>query len=150
MIRRMDLHARRKSEGIAAMAVVVLSIGIALYGLYLVVVGTEWTIVEAVPLGDSPGVGASRYLPAIQGLLPLVGGAMVVVGVAVNRPLLAWVGTVVVAVFSALFLFGVGGILIPFAAALLALLAVLTLLHHRRRVDDRRGARRSMTRRPTP
>ena len=137
----MDLHGRRTSERIAAVGVVALSAGIALYGLYLVVVGIEWTIVQAVPLGDPPGARASRYLPAYQGLVPLIGGGVVVLGVTAHRALLAWIGTMVLAAFSVLFLFGVGGILIPFAAALVALLAVLTWLRSGRTIGDRPAAR---------
>jgi len=64
-----------------------------------------------------------------------------VLGVTVHRALLAWIGTMVLAAFSVLFLFGVGGILIPFAAALVALLAVLTWLRSGRTISDRPAAR---------
>jgi hypothetical protein len=132
----MDLPAHRRNERITVMGVALLAAGIALYGLYLVVVGVEWTIVREVPLGDPPGARTSQYLPAYQGLVPLIAGALVVLGVTVHQPLLAWAGAMVVAVFSVLFLFGVGGILIPFAAALLVLLAVMTWLHFGRTVRD--------------
>jgi hypothetical protein len=110
----------------AAIGVVVLSLAVAGFGLYLVLVGPELTFVPAVPVGTLPAEGTTKTVPAVQGLIPLTGGILVLAGLAARRLWLAWIGAGLTTLFAALFVFGVGGALLPVVAALLILLGIVT------------------------
>lgn len=114
-----------------AAGIVVLTLGIMGYGLYLIVVGQPWTIVPERPPGGTQDPGTTVVMPALQGVIPLTGGILVLAGILFRKLLVAWVGAILIALFASLFLFGVGGILIPVAAALLTLLAIETWLARR-------------------
>jgi hypothetical protein len=122
----MNDRARKVFVRAAAIGVAVLAVGMAGYGLYLVLIGPESTVMPAVPLGTPPGETTTRTVPAMQGLIPLAGGALVLVGLATRRLWLAWAGALVLALFAGLFVFGVGGVLIPFVGALLLLLSIVS------------------------
>lgn len=72
-----------KSATVAAAAV--LAVAIAGYGLYLVLVGLEWTLMPAVPADSPPGEPATTTVPAMQGLIPLAGGLIVLIGLIRGR-----------------------------------------------------------------
>jgi hypothetical protein len=105
-----------------------LGLGVVAYGLYLVVVGPVGTVVPAVPLGESPRPGVSRTFPTLSGLIPLLGGVLLLAGLALRQLALAWAGAVVIGIFAALFVLGVGGVLLPIAVILWCLLGVRTWL----------------------
>lgn len=110
----------------AAFGVVLLALVIAGYGLYLVVVGPTVGHMPAVPEGTQPGPTTTGTVPALQGLIPVVGGGLVLAGLSLRRLWLAWAGALVASGFAGLFVFGVGGVLLPVAAALVVLLGVVT------------------------
>jgi hypothetical protein len=130
----MDGRASRILKRAATVALLALALGIASYGLYLVVVGQQWMVVqEAVPLDEPPGTARVETMPAPQGLIPLAGGALIVGGIAARRLVLAWVGAAIITLFAALFLFSVGGILLAVAPVLLVLLSIVTWVDGSRR-----------------
>lgn len=99
----------------AASAVVV-----AAYGAHLILIGQLLTMVS--PDGQP---ALSVQAPNMAGLIPLAAGLLVVVGIARRRQRLAWIGALAALAFSILFLFGVGGILIPIAGLLVLSLALI-------------------------
>jgi hypothetical protein len=122
----------RLAVGVVTLAVI--SIG---YGLYLAVVGVEWRgLTESGAALPQREMVESR--PAPQGLVAVVGGSGVLVGLALERLVVAWAGAAIISAFAVLFVFGVGGILVPLAALLLLLLAWLTWVDSRRRAQSGR------------
>lgn len=92
------------------------------YGVFLLVIGQPWTLYAESPTG---GVDLGReFRPVITGLIPVVGGAAVLLGLALRASSLSWLGWLVVAGFAGMFVFGVGGALVPVAAILFFLLVI--------------------------
>jgi hypothetical protein len=85
------------------------------YGLFLIVLGQPWaTITEA-------GESAPAMIPAAAGVVPLVAGVLVIAGAAFHRKLIAFVGAALLLAFAILFIFGIGGVMVP--VAVLSLIA---------------------------
>jgi hypothetical protein len=121
-----DRHAISQIRVATSVVVAVLALIVAAYGLYLVVIGQEITFVPAVPPGDPLPEGTTRNVPAMQGLIPAAAGLLVVIGMAIRGLLVAWIGAAIATAFAALFLFGVGGALLPVVAALGVALGINT------------------------
>lgn len=123
------MHGRRSQLlGLAWALLLVFALTAATYGVLLVLVGQELTLFpEALP-GEGVGDGQREPSPAFQGLIPLLGGALVAIGAATRRLWMAWAGAAVVTLFTALFAFGVGGALLPVAGAILVLLALISAI----------------------
>jgi hypothetical protein len=95
---------------------------VAAYGVYLVALGPILTVV-------TPGGPATTFHePNAGGLIFIAGAAFVWYGVRRGKDRWAWTGAVVVLAFSVLALFGVGGILIPLALALVTVLTARRVL----------------------
>lgn len=101
---------------------ILLATGVAIYGLYLIVIGPVLVIV--VPDGG----GRAIHDPNIAGAFPLAGAILVLLGIRSRRDLLALLGAAAILVFAVLFVFSIGGIVIPFALALLLVLAARTVI----------------------
>jgi len=112
-----------------------LAAGVALYGLFLAIVGVPGTSIPEVSLTDVPEKvqKSLQFSPAPQGLVALLSAAMLISGLLMRKLTIAWLGLVILLVFSMLFLFGVGGGFLPIAGLLLILLSVVTVL--RRNMD---------------
>lgn len=102
---------------------VLLAATVILYGLYLLIVGETRTIIN-----EGETVRQPLFVPHVAGIFPLIGGITLLAGLLTRRPLIAWLGFVFIAAFSVLFLFGIGGLLLPVSAILLLLLTTMTLL----------------------
>jgi hypothetical protein len=98
-----------------------LALAVAAYGAYLLLVGQ---LVNVVPEGG--GAPAPQSVPTPAGLVSLAGGAAIIAGLLLERPVLAGAGALLTLLFSLLFLFGIGGVLVPVAVVLLALIAWIT------------------------
>lgn len=98
---------------------IVLAIGTAFvaYGAYLLVLGPEMVVV--LPNGPST---ISRD-PSAAGLIPLAAGLMVLSGILRGSGRMTWLGAMLALAFAVLFVFSMGGILLPFVA--LQLVAVI-------------------------
>jgi hypothetical protein len=110
----------------AAFGVGLLALLTAGYGIYLLIVGVTVVSMPEVPEGTPPGPTSTVTLPRVEGLIPTVAGGLILVGLALRRIWLAWAGALLASLFAALFVFSIGGILLPVAAALLVLLGIVT------------------------
>jgi hypothetical protein len=108
------MHRRTR---LAAYGLAALVVG---YGLLLLLVGQVWTLYAETPNGGAE-LG-TEFRPVIAGLIPVVGGAVLFVGLARNLRPVIWWGWFMIAAFSVLYMFGVGFLLLPVAAILLGLL----------------------------
>lgn len=99
----------------------------AIYGIYLLTVGTAQNIVTP----DVPGTVTTNS-PTIAGLFPLAAGGLVIYGIWIGRDRLAWGGGALALLFSVAFLFSIGGLCIPAAVLLLVCLAIRTLVTRKR------------------
>ncbi len=124
----------RITNAITAVAIF-LAAGVALYGLFLSIVGVPGTSIPEVSLTDIPEKvqESPQFSPAPQGLVALLSAVMLISGLLMRKLTIAWLGLVILLVFSMLFLFGVGGGFLPIAGLLLILLSVVTVL--RRNMD---------------
>lgn len=107
----------RRTDG----AAVIVAVLVGIYGSYLVLVGPS--VVFVAPDG---GTVLSR-VPNPVGVVPVTAAALVIVGLASQQERLAWIGTAIGLAFSLLFVFGVGGILIPLTLSLAGLLTIRRL-----------------------
>jgi hypothetical protein len=122
----MSDRARSTIARLAAIGVVLLGLIIAAYGVYLLVVGVTVVSVLAVPVGTPPGPASTATVQVMMGVIPMIAGGLILVGWALRRIWLAWLGAAVTSLFAGLFVFSIGGSLVPVAAVLFVLLGVLT------------------------
>lgn len=111
---------------VAAIGLVLLALIIAAYGVYLLVVGVTVVSMPAVPVGNPPGPASTATAPVTMGVIPMIASGLILVGLALRRIWLAWLGAAVTSLFAGLSVFSIGGILVPVAAVLFVLLGVLT------------------------
>jgi hypothetical protein len=93
------------------------------YGLFLVFVGQKLMVYAESPEGGT--YLGDQFRPAIAGIIPAVGGALLLVGLLLRSQPISVIGWLVVAAFAGLSVFGIGGWLVPVALALLLCLIVL-------------------------
>ncbi len=67
-----------------------------------------------------------RFVQHPAGIVPLVAAALLLGGLLTRKLLIAWIGFAVLSLFSVLFLFGIGGGLLPVAGLLLICLAIVS------------------------
>lgn len=108
----------------ATVLTVALALAIAAYGVYLLAVGTPVTIVPASLPGTERQPGTTENWPSPAGLFPLVSGLTVAAGLLLRAWVIVALGAAGIGLFSILFVFGVGGVLLP---AWLLLVFLLTL-----------------------
>ncbi len=103
---------------------------VALYGLFLAIAGVPGTVIREVSITEVPEKvqGSLQFSPSPQGLVILLSAAMLISGLLMRKLTIAWLGLVILLVFSMLFLFGVGGGLLPIAGLLLISLSIVTVL----------------------
>ena len=66
-----------------------------------------------------------KYVAMLR-VIPTIAGGLILVGLARRTVPLAWIGAAVTSLFAGLFVFSIGGILVPVAVVLLVLLGVVT------------------------
>ena len=110
----------------AAIGTALLSLATTACGIYVLVVGVTVVATPAVPVGTAPGPTSSGTIVVVAGVIPTVAGGLILIGLALRKLWLSWAGVAATSLFAALFVFSIGGILVPVAAALLVLLATLT------------------------
>lgn len=103
---------------------VVVAISVAAYAINLLVVGETWTIVPETINGVSSNeldITTVR-VPYPPAFIPLIAATVLLIGFLGQRPGLAWLGLAALLVFSLLFVFSGGGILLPVCALLFVLM----------------------------
>lgn len=95
---------------------------LAIYGMYVALIGP--VVLFVTPDG---GVPVASHVPNAAGLIPIAAALLVWFGIRRLDERIAWAGGVTAALFAVLFLFGIGGLLIPIAGALLLVLAARRL-----------------------
>lgn len=90
---------------------------VMLYAAYLLAIGPVLSVVQ-----EGTSTASSVRAPTWTGLIPAVGGALIVAGILLRRFLGIVAGVAITAIYSALYLFGAGGLLIPVAVGLIVML----------------------------
>jgi hypothetical protein len=108
--------------GLTGVLAVSLAALVAPYGVYLVALGP--LLVVVTPSGAVSAV----HQPNPAGLVLIVGPGLVWYGIQRGKQRWAWIGAAVVLAFSVMFVFGPGGILIPLAIAVVAVLIARHML----------------------
>lgn len=90
---------------------------LAVYGAYILVFGAIVTFVSAEGT-------TMLHQPIPAGVIPVLAGVLVWLGVGRGSNRIAWVGGAVGLMFSVLFVFSSGGIMVPIAVLLVVSLAV--------------------------
>lgn len=103
--------------------VVLICAVIAVYGLNLWLVGYE-----TITLQEGSPIVHSGHFPTPLGIIPLIGALLLAIGLLLGRNAISWLGLAILSVFAGLFLFSIGGILIPVALLLLVLMIIIQLL----------------------
>jgi hypothetical protein len=85
------------------------------YGLFLTAIGQPWATTT------EDGVVARVAIPAAAGVIPLFAAVLVLLGAALDRRLVGIAGAALLLAFALLFMFGVGGVMIPVAVLSLVL-----------------------------
>jgi len=107
----------------ATAAAILLAAGVAIYALFLLLVGVPGTVVR-----EGEVTRSVRYFPHPAAVVPLLTAVMLLSGLLTRKLLLAWVGFAALFAFGALSLFGIGGPLFPVAGLLLILLTLITII----------------------
>jgi len=111
---------------VAASGVILLALIIVAYGVYLLVVGVTVVSMPEVPVGTPPGPASTATVPVMTGVIPMIAAGLILVGWTLRRIWLAWLGAAITSLFAWLFVFSIGGILVPVVAVLIVLLGVVT------------------------
>jgi len=124
----MDERDQRKLTAFIVLLTLLVTAAVALYALFLLLVGVPGTVVYEVPITTvpEPGIrGSMQFSPAPQALVAILAAGAILVGLLTRKMIIAWIGLLILFVFSILFLFGVGGGLLPVAGLLMILLAII-------------------------
>jgi hypothetical protein len=108
-------HARPRKVALARAALLLSGATSGGYGLFLTVIGQPWATTT------EDGVVARVAIPAAAGVIPLIAAVLVLLGAALDRRLVGIAGAALLLAFALLFMFGVGGVMIPVAALSLVL-----------------------------
>lgn len=108
---------------VATIVAIILATIVATYSLFLLIVGQPWTVAYEDNIGKQV-----EYIRAPQAIVPLLSTVMILGGLVVKQRVLAWIGTVILLIFSLFFMFGVGGILLSVAGAILLLTAIISVI----------------------
>jgi len=106
----------------ATVAAILLAAGVALYALFVLLVG-----VPGIVVGEGEVTGSVRYFPHPAAVVPLLATAILLGGLLTRKLLIAWIGFAILSTFSVLFLFSIGGGLLPMTGLLLILLTIITI-----------------------
>ncbi len=108
---------------VATGVIIILATMVATYSLFLLVVGQPWSVAYEDNMRQQV-----EYVRAPQAIVPFLSTLMILGGFVVKRRVITWLGTAILLIFSLLFVFGVGGIILPVAAAILLLIAVISVI----------------------
>jgi len=106
----------------ATAAAILLAAGMAIYALFLLLVGVPGTVVR-----EGEVTRSVRYFPHPAAVVPLLATAILLGGLLTRKLLIAWIGFAILSTFSVLFLFSIGGGLLPMTGLLLVLLTIITI-----------------------
>lgn len=96
--------------------------GVAVYSMFLVFIGQPLGYMDA-----ETQIRWTQYEPNPVALIPLACAVVITIGVLWRNRKLQWTGIFVLTLFSMLFLFGIGGPLIPSSFTILLLLTILEI-----------------------
>ena len=114
-----------------------LAVVVAFYAITLLAVGETFTVVLETPIEEIneefqiPKMMNIVHVPYPPAFVPLVAAALLLAGLLGRKQMLAWIGLGILLLFSLLFLFGNGGILLPIAGLLLILLLLINFIQKR-------------------
>lgn len=114
-------------------AVLLVSI-VAIYAITLLVVGETITVVQETSIEEInttdpvPMPVSIEYVPYPPAIVLLLAAVLLLAGLLGRKQFLAWIGLAILLLFSLLFLFSSGGILLPIAVLLLILLPLINFM----------------------
>jgi hypothetical protein len=111
-----------------------LSVVVVVYAANYLIFGGQISTVQEIPLESQepppPAVIESEPYPAA--FIPFAATVILMFGLLTDRVIVAWAGWAALTVFSGLFLFSSGGVLLPIAGVLLILLLANTFLQQKK------------------
>jgi hypothetical protein len=107
---------------VVTVAAILLAAAVALYALFLLLVGVPTTVVR-----EGETIGRTGYVPHPAAIVPLLAAVALLVGLSTRKLLIAWMGFALLAAFSVSFLFSIGGGLLLLAGLLLVLLTIVSI-----------------------
>ena len=114
---------------VAAAIALLLAAAIAIIAIRMLAIGQSWTVVSEIPLSEaSEGISQPatiEYTPYPAAGFPLLGAALLIVGLLTHKLAVAWGGLAILITFSVLFLFSSGAALLPIVGLLLILLVII-------------------------
>lgn len=119
-----------------AIAILLVSV-VAFYAIALLVVGAQVTGVSETPIEEInnadpvPLAMSIEYVPYPPAIVPLLAAVLMLTGLMGRKQILAWIGLGILLVFSLLFLFSSGGILLPIVGLLIILLPLINYLQNK-------------------
>jgi len=100
-----------------------ISVCIIIYGLFITFVGVPGKrIVEVTEATLEKSQEIWHFTPAPQGFIIVFSSVLLIIGLLGSREGISWLGIGILFVFSIIYLFGVGGGILPIAILLLVLL----------------------------
>lgn len=119
-----------------AIAILLVSV-VAFYAIALLVVGAQVTGVSETPIEEInnadpvPFAMSIEYVPYPPAIVPFLAAVLMLTGLIGRKKIFAWIGLGILLVFSLLFLFSSGAILLPIGGLLLVLLPLINYLQNK-------------------
>lgn len=116
---------KEKITKVAAVVVILMSATVAVYALFLLVIGQPW-----ITVSEGNADQQVMFVRAYPAIIPFLAATMIIIGVVVRKQKILLVGNLMLFIFSALFVFGIGGVILPIASIILLSTIILTLSKH--------------------
>lgn len=113
---------KEKIAKVAAVVVILMSAIVAIYALFLLVIGQPW-----VTVSEGNADQQVMFVRAYPAIIPFLAATTIVIGVVVRKQTILWIGNLVLFTFSVLFVFGIGGAILPIASITLLSTVLLIL-----------------------
>ncbi len=113
---------KEKIAKVAAVVVILMCAIVAIYALFLLVIGQPW-----VTVSEGNADQQVMFVRAYPAITPFLAAITIVIGVVVRKQTILWIGNLVLFTFSVLFVFGIGGAILPIASITLLSTVLLIL-----------------------
>ena len=119
------MRANTRLVTVATVAAILVAVAVALFAIYLLVIGQTGTLVREVPYGQPLPPGAVVRMPYQPAVAPMLAAVLLIIGLLTKRLSIAWAGLALLFLFSGLAMFSWGLAFLPGAVLLLVLLLVI-------------------------
>ncbi len=112
---------KKKIMKVVTVVVILLAASVTTYTFFLLVIGQPWIVAF-----EENAVQQVTFVRNYSAIIPFLVAITIILGVVTRKQIILWIGNLILFVFSILFLFGIGGTILPIASILLFATIILT------------------------